>query len=39
LGDFNAHVENDAGMWKGVIGQHGDADVNDNGRLPAETGL
>jgi len=21
------------GVWKGAIGQHGDADVNDNGRL------
>jgi len=30
-GDFNAHVGNDAGVWKDVIGRHGDADVNDNG--------
>jgi len=33
LGDFNAHVGNDTGVWKYVIGRHGDADVNDNGRL------
>jgi len=34
LGDFNAHVRNDAGYGKVcVIGRHGDADVNDNGRL------
>jgi len=26
----NAHVENDAGVWKSVIGQHVDAEVNDN---------
>jgi len=33
LGDFNAHVGNDAAMWKGVIGRRGNANVNDNGRL------
>jgi len=33
LGNFNGHVGNDAGIWKGVIGRHGDADVNDDGRL------
>jgi len=33
LEDFTAHVGNDAGVGKGVIGRHGDADVNDNGRL------
>jgi len=33
LRDFRAHFWNDAGLWKGVIGQHDDADVNDNGRL------
>ena len=33
LGDFNAHVANDALVWKSVISQHGDADINDNGRL------
>jgi len=32
-GGFNAHFGNDAGIWKGVIGYRGDADVNDNGRL------
>jgi len=32
-GDFKAHVGNDAVVWKGVNGQHGDADINDNGRL------
>jgi len=30
LEDFNAHPENDAVVWKGVIGEHNDADVNDN---------
>jgi len=30
--DFNANVGNDAGEWKGVIGQHNDANLNDNGR-------
>jgi len=24
---------NDAGIWKRVIGKHGDADVSENGRL------
>ena len=33
LGDFSAHVGNDARVWKGVFGRHGDADVNDNWRL------
>jgi len=32
-GDFNAHVGNDTGVWRGMIGQHGDVGVNDNGRL------
>jgi len=35
LGDFDAHVGNDASIWKGVISRHGDADVND----PAATVL
>ena len=30
LGDFDAHVDN--ATWKGVIGQHGDPDINKNGR-------
>ena len=33
LGDFNTGVGNDAGVWKGVVGQHTDADLNENGRL------
>ena len=33
LGDFNAHVENDAQTWKGVIGKNGDSDINAQGRL------
>jgi len=33
LGDFNAHFGNDTGVWRGVIGRHGVADVNENGRL------
>jgi len=33
LGDFNADIGNDARVWMGVIGQNGNADVNDNARL------
>ena len=33
LGDFNARVGNNANVWKGMIGWHCDADINDNGRL------
>ena len=33
LGDFNAHVGYDSRAWWGVIGWHGDVDVNDNGRV------
>jgi len=29
LGYFNDYVGNDAGVWKGVIGRHGDADNNE----------
>ena len=32
LGDFNAHVGIDNATWKGVTGQHGDLDINKNGR-------
>jgi len=31
--EFNAQFRNDGVLWKGVISLHGDADVNDNGRL------
>ena len=31
-GDFNAQVGIDNATWKGVIGQHGDPDINKNGR-------
>ena len=32
LGDFNANVGIDNATWKGVVGQHGDPDINKNGR-------
>ena len=32
LGDFNAQVGIDNTTWKGAIGQHGDPDINKNGR-------
>ena len=32
LGDFNAHVGVNNAAWKGVIGQHGDPDINKNGK-------
>ena len=31
-GDFNAHVGIDNATWKGFIGQHGDPDINKNGK-------
>jgi len=30
LCDFSVYVENDAGEWKCVIGQHGDANLMDS---------
>ena len=32
LGDFNAHVDINNATWKGVIGQHGDPDIDKNER-------
>ena len=32
LGDFNAYVYIDNATWKSVIGQHGDPDIEKNGR-------
>ena len=32
VGDFNAPVGIDNATWKGAIGQHGDPDINKNGR-------
>ena len=32
LGDFNAHAGINNATWKGVIGQHGNPDINKNGR-------
>ena len=32
LGDFKAHVGIDNATWKGVIGKHGDPDINKNGK-------
>ena len=34
FGDFNTHVgiNIDNATWKGVIGQHGDPDINKNGK-------
>jgi len=33
FGYFNAHVRNDSDVWKGVIGQHVDANLNDIAKL------
>ena len=32
MGDFNAHIGNDNETWKSVIGRHGVAGLNENGR-------
>jgi len=31
LEDFNAHVVKDAGVWRGVVGRHGDVEVSKEG--------
>jgi len=33
LGELSAHVGNNAEVWRGVIGRHGDREGIDNGRL------
>ena len=33
LGDFNAHMGIDNATWKCIIGQHGDPDINKNGKV------
>lgn len=32
MGNFNAQVGKNVGVWKGVIGEHGEYVENDNGR-------
>ena len=36
LGHFNARVERDFELWKGVLGTHGTGNCNDNGRFRLE---
>ena len=38
LGDFHAHVGTDNATWKGVTKQHGDPDINNNGRCLLQFG-
>ncbi|VDM05827.1 unnamed protein product [Schistocephalus solidus] len=37
LGDFNAHVDTDYAMWRGVVGPHGLDSFNDSGLLLKQT--